>query len=104
MDLAYLGEINCTRAVDGELRVEINLPPNANDELIAWSEDVVGSHIGVADRSKGRRHLQAEERVAVNRKQTAQRSANQQLEISGSGNARICQGPCLLQGLQLGRR
>ena len=41
VDLAYLGEINRTGTVDGELRVEIDLPPNANDQLIAWPEDIV---------------------------------------------------------------
>ncbi len=59
VDLAYLGEVNRTRAIDGELRVEIDLSPNANDKLITWSEYVVGSYIRIADRGKGRRHLLA---------------------------------------------
>ena len=82
--------------------MKFDLAPNANDELITRSEGVVGRYIRVADRSKGRRHLPAKEGVAINRKQTAQGSANHQLEVCRRGNALIRQRLSLLQRVQLG--
>jgi hypothetical protein len=45
VDLAYLGKIYRTAAVHGKLGVEVNLPPDANHQLITGSEHVVWSDI-----------------------------------------------------------
>jgi hypothetical protein len=71
MDLAYLRKINRARTVYRKLGVEIDLPPNANNQLIARSEYVVGGNIYFSERSERRRNL-AKERVTVNRKQSSQ--------------------------------
>ncbi len=83
VNLAYLGEVDRTGTIDGKLRVEIDLPPDANDQLIPRSEDVIGRDIHFAQRSKGRWHL-AKEAVAIDRKQCAQGAPHQQLEIRRS--------------------
>ncbi len=48
MNLAYLGKIHRTGTVYGELRVEIDLSPDADHQLIARSEDIVGGDIRFA--------------------------------------------------------
>ncbi len=48
MNLAYLGKIHRTGTVYSELRVEIDLAPDANHQLIARSEDIAGGDIHFA--------------------------------------------------------
>ncbi len=76
VDLAYLGKVHRAGTVHGELGIEIDLSPNANHQLITRSEDVVRSDIHLPQRCKGRRHL-AKEAVTINRKESAQRAADQ---------------------------
>ena len=53
MDLAYLGKVHRAGTVDGELGIEIDLPPNANHQLVSRAEDVVRSNIHLPQRCEG---------------------------------------------------
>ena len=103
VDLAYLGKINRTGTVNGELGVEVNLPPDADHQLITRSKNIVGSDVHLPQRSKGRRHL-AKQAVTVHRKQIANGSPNQQLEVCRRGRGSDGQQSRLFQRRQLGLR
>ena len=76
VDLAYLGKINRAGTVYGKLGIEIDLPPDANHQLITRPEDVVRSNIHLSERSESRRHL-AKQAVTIDRKESAQRATDQ---------------------------
>src|SRR5271156_2875300 len=80
VDFPDLGQIDRAGAVHGELSIEIDLTPDADHQLIPRPENVVGSDIHLAQRSKRRRNL-AKQAITVNRQQTAQGAANQELKV-----------------------
>ena len=100
VDFPYLGQIDRAGAVHSELGIEIDLAPDANHQLVPRSENVVGSDIHLSQRSEGRRN-QAKQAIPINRKKSAQRAANQKLEVCRSGRCSDCQQPRLLQRFQL---
>ena len=57
VNAAYLGQIHRAGTVDGDLGIEIDLPPYTNQQLIAGAEDVIGSDIDLSQRGKGRGDL-----------------------------------------------
>ncbi len=57
VDLTYLGKINRAGAIYGKLGIEIDLPPDANDQLVTGPKDVARSDIHLAKRSECRRDL-----------------------------------------------
>src|ERR1700753_131470 len=101
MDFADLGKVDRTGTVHGELSVEIDLPPDTNDQLVAGAEYVAGGDIHLAQRGEGRRHL-TKEGGSVDRKQSAERAADQQLEIGRSGGGADCEEARLFERFQLG--
>ena len=70
VNFAHLRQVDRAGAVHRDLGVEVNLSPDANEQLIAGAQDVVRSDIYIAQGGKGRRYL-AKETVSIDRKHPA---------------------------------